>query len=179
MEPMPLFRLTLKATERAFWKSAHTRTEQTSHAYGCGLFVCRAPGATFGWRGFPETGWLEFLEICYLVFYDYLTYYRKGKQMCTNVTSSNSRDEVILKQFRTDNEPTKGELLELYDKVGTMRRDMFRIVEMAERLGIGMSNAFCDKYPFSMSFDEVMYEVMEWEGAIHDKWEAAPDDCEL
>lgn len=99
--------------------------------------------------------------------------------MCTKVTNTEPHGEVILKEFRTDNEPTKGELLELYDKVGSMRRDMFRIVDMVERLGIGMSNAFCDKYPFSMSFDEVMYEVMEWEGAIHDKWEAAPDDHEL
>lgn len=99
--------------------------------------------------------------------------------MCTNVTNTELHGEVILKAFRTDNEPTKGELLELYDKVGYMRRDMFRIVEMAERLGIGMSNGFCDKYPFNMSLDEMLAAVMEWEWAIHDKWEAAPDDHEL
>ena len=60
-------------------------------------------------------------------------------------------------------------------RVYEMQLQMYRLYELADKLNIGMSEAFCDKYPFHMSFDELIAEVGAWHEAILEKWRAMPE----
>lgn len=71
--------------------------------------------------------------------------------------------------IETEHEMTRSELFELMIHVRQMRFAMHKILEVAEQDGVGMSHGFCDKYPFHMSFDELLHEVIEWESEIDRK----------
>lgn len=69
----------------------------------------------------------------------------------------------------TEYEMTRSQLFELMIHVRQMRFAMHKILEVAEQDEVGMSHGFCDKYPFDMSFDELLQGVINWELAIDEK----------
>ena len=69
----------------------------------------------------------------------------------------------------TEYQMTRSQLFELMIHVRQMRFAMHKILEVAEQDEVGMSEGFCDKYPFDMSFDELLQGVINWEFAIDEK----------
>lgn len=65
----------------------------------------------------------------------------------------------------------RAQLFELLVRVKHMRNAMFAVLDFVDREHIGMSEEFCNKYPFHQSFDELFCEVMLWEDEIERKHE--------
>jgi hypothetical protein len=50
----------------------------------------------------------------------------------------------------------------LQHAVGNLEEAMRAVLDLAQELDCGMSDTFCDKYPFTSSLDEVHFAVVLW-----------------
>lgn len=63
----------------------------------------------------------------------------------------------------------KRELLQLSLAIEHMKQAMYSVSELVQTKGWGMTPEFCDKYPFTGSFDEICYSVALWHMEVEGK----------
>jgi len=63
----------------------------------------------------------------------------------------------------------KRELLQLSVAIEHMKQAMYSLSELVQKKGWGMTPEFCEKYPFTESFDEICYSVAVWNMEIEGK----------
>ncbi len=60
-------------------------------------------------------------------------------------------------------------LLQLALAIEHMKQSMYSVLELVEKKDWGMTDEFCEKYPFVGSFDELCYSVALWHMEIAGK----------
>ena len=69
-----------------------------------------------------------------------------------------------------DEQPlTQRQLKDLANAVQSICNAMYELQLCVETQGSGMSYEFCHGYPFKWSFDEVLFDVLTWQGMLEDK----------
>lgn len=54
--------------------------------------------------------------------------------------------------------------------IGNMKEAMYAVLHYVEERDLGMTKEFCEKYPFTGSFDEVCYSVALWHMEVEGKF---------
>lgn len=62
----------------------------------------------------------------------------------------------------TEKEMSTTDKYRLWHAVGNLEEAMRAVLDLAQELDCGMSDTFCDKYPFTSSLDEVHCAVVNW-----------------
>jgi hypothetical protein len=66
----------------------------------------------------------------------------------------------------TEKEMSDTDRYRLAHAVGNLETAMGTVLSLAQELECGMSDTFCDKYPFTSSLDEVHFAVVLWHAEL-------------
>ena len=64
---------------------------------------------------------------------------------------------------------SKHELMRLALAIEHMKQSMYSVLELVQEKDWGMTPEFCEKYPFTGSFDEICYSVALWHMEVEGK----------
>lgn len=68
-----------------------------------------------------------------------------------------------------DGKLDKHDLLRLSLAIEHMKQSMYSVLELVQEKDWGMTPEFCEKYPFTGSFDEICYAVALWHMEVQGK----------